>query len=220
MNTFLKTFLFLTSLRAVSTALNCTLCHGDGEKCTSHGQSKMCPPGDGLCGRATFLHNGMQKVSQQCVLRKFCVGSIDCLTDNFELGKRYKNATDCVLSCCDGDNCDPPVPLQCYKCHGKGKTCKTDSVSCGYKEDRCLRINYKVDGELMTDQRCYNSSQCSKTSTICGLVKKNNTTVQECKHTCCDKPNCNAVERDDNSQPNSIPCSFLVGLLLVCALKM
>ena len=106
---------------SVSTALNCTVCNGNGTHCTNKGQSEMCRRGDGLCGRATFLQNGFQKVAEQCVLKKYCVGSIDCLADGFELGKRYKNATDCVVSCCDGDNCVPPVPLKCYKCQGKGK---------------------------------------------------------------------------------------------------
>ena len=67
------------------------------------------------------MQNGVKKVVMQCVLKTFCVGTIDCLKDGFELGKRYKNATNCVVSCCEGDNCDPPVPLKCYQCQGKGK---------------------------------------------------------------------------------------------------
>ena len=80
----------------------------------------MCPQGDGICGRATFVQNGVQKVVETCTLKTNCIGSIDCLKDGFELGKKYPNATDCVVSCCEGDNCDPGVPLKCYKCQGKG----------------------------------------------------------------------------------------------------
>ena len=57
---------------------------------------------------------------ERCALKKFCVGTIDCLKPGFELGKRFKGATNCVVSCCDGDNCDPPTPLKCYQCQGKG----------------------------------------------------------------------------------------------------
>ncbi len=76
----------------------------------------MCPPGhDGVCGRATFLQNGVQKIMKRCVMKKFCVGDIDCLKDGFELGKLYKNASNCVVSCCEVDNCDPgnstPMPI-------------------------------------------------------------------------------------------------------------
>lgn len=56
------------------------------------------------------MQNGVKKVMEDCSLRKFCIGNIDCLKDGFELGKRYKNATDCVVSCCEGDNCDPSEP--------------------------------------------------------------------------------------------------------------
>ena len=80
----------------------------------------MCPPGDGLCGRVTFMQNGVQKVMEDCSLRKFCIGNIDCLKDGFELGKRFKNATNCVVSCCEGENCNPPAPLKCFQCQGKG----------------------------------------------------------------------------------------------------
>ena len=80
----------------------------------------MCPQRRGLCGKATFMQNGVQKVMKQCVMKEFCVGSIDCLKDKFELGKRFKNATDCVVSCCDKDNCNPTTPQKCYQCQGKG----------------------------------------------------------------------------------------------------
>lgn len=107
-------------LFSVSTALNCTNCIGNGTNCGDQSKSVMCPRGRGLCGRATFMQNGVQKVMKQCVMKEFCVGNIDCLKDRFELGKRFKNATDCVVSCCDKDNCDPPTPLKCHQCQGKG----------------------------------------------------------------------------------------------------
>lgn len=66
------------------------------------------------------MQNGVQKVLEMCTLAKFCVGNIDCLEDGYELGNAFKNATDCVVSCCEGDNCDPPVPLKCHQCQGKG----------------------------------------------------------------------------------------------------
>ena len=105
---------------SVSAALNCTFCIGNVTKCTGSGQSIMCPTGDGLCGRVTFMQNGFAKVMETCTLRKFCIGNIDCLKDGFELGKRFKNATDCVLSCCEGENCNPSPPLKCHQCQRKG----------------------------------------------------------------------------------------------------
>ena len=73
----------------ISTALNCTRCVGNGTKCTDNGQSTMCPQGDGLCGRVTFVQNGVQKVMERCSKREFCIGNIDCLKDRFELGKLF-----------------------------------------------------------------------------------------------------------------------------------
>ena len=40
---------------------------------------------------------------------------------NGVLGKRFKNATNCVVSCCEGENCNPSVPLKCFQCQGKGR---------------------------------------------------------------------------------------------------
>ena len=95
----------------------------------------------------------------------------------------------------------------------KGETCKTNSVGCGFKEDRCLRINYKVSGnESMTDERCYQSSSCSNTAEMCNLVKKNGTVITDCKPTCCGKPNCNAVVEPDNSDAMPTPSSILIGI--------
>ena len=102
----------------------------------------------------------------------------------------------------------------------KGETCKNNIVSCGFKEDRCLRINYKLGNDLMTDERCYQSSKCSNTAEICELVKENGT-VSDCKPTCCEKPNCNAVAEPDNSNTMSIPSSLMIGIFvgLVLVLK-
>lgn len=110
-----------TFLISVTSALSCSVCNGTGTSCIDQGKRQTCPPnGVGHCGRATFMQNGVQKVLEMCTLAKFCVGNIDCLEDGYEVGKPFKNATDCVVSCCEGDNCDPPVPLKCHRCQGKG----------------------------------------------------------------------------------------------------
>ena len=98
-----------------------------------------------------------------------------------------------------------------------GETCKTNNVSCCYKEDRCLKINYKVGNELMTDERCYMSSGCSNTTMICDLVKMNNTTVKDCTPTCCEKTNCNGVLDNSNNMPiaSSVLVAFFVALVVV-----
>ena len=85
----------------------------------------MCPQGDGICGRVTFVQNGVQKVLERCAKREFCIGNIDCLKDGFGLGNFYKNATNCVVACCEGDNCNPSAPLKCYQCQGKGTDIRT-----------------------------------------------------------------------------------------------
>ena len=100
----------------------------------------------------------------------------------------------------------------------KGETCKINSVSCGFKEDRCLRINYKVGNESMTDQRCYQSSSCSNTAEICNLVKKNGTVITDCKPTCCGKANCNAIVEPDNSNVMPFASSLLIGIFFSLAL--
>jgi hypothetical protein len=71
----------------------------------------------------------------------------------------------------------------------------------------------------MTDERCYQSSQCTDKSKICGLVKSQNTTVKDCMSTCCEKPNCNAAANPDNGKPKSVPSYFLVAFLLALVLK-
>ncbi|XP_028403390.1 uncharacterized protein LOC114526087 [Dendronephthya gigantea] len=169
------------------------------------------------------MKSGVQKVAEICASKSYCVGTIDCSKLTTDFGKRYKGATNCITSCCDEDNCDPPAPLKCYECQGKGKTCKTNSISCGYKEDRCLRINYKVGEDLMTDERCYQSSRCSNSSEICDLVKKNNQTVKECKTSCCNTENCNAIIKFCNSFGVPPIASFLLIaslLILVEILKL
>ena len=96
-----------------------------------------------------------------------------------------------------------------------GETCKTNNVSCGYKEDKCLRINYKVGNESMTDERCYNTSGCTDTAMICDLVK-----IKECKPTCCDKSYCNGVLDPDNSNNMPIASSVLVAFFVVLVVVM
>ncbi|XP_028408910.1 uncharacterized protein LOC114531503 isoform X2 [Dendronephthya gigantea] len=199
---------FLSTILAASSALDCIECFGNGTKCNEQGKSRKCGPGIDLCGRVLFMQNGVQKVAEICASKSYCVGTIDCSKLTTDFGKRYKGATNCVTSCCDEDNCDPPAPLKCYQCQGKGKTCKTNSISCGYKEDRCLRINYKIGEDLMTDERCYQSSRCSNSSEICDLVKKNNQTVKECQTSCCDTENCIAKFKPASSARN---CTMCVG---------
>lgn len=112
---------------------------------------------------------------------------------------------------CTGDFILMMVILIYYLCF-EGETCNNNSVSCGFKQDRCLRINYKVGNDLMTDERCYQSSRCSNTAEICKLVKKNGTVITDCKPTCCEKTNCNS-----NSMPiaSSLLIAMFVGFVLV-----
>ena len=105
--------------------------------------------------------------------------------------------------------------LPCYI----GETCKTNSLSCGFKEDRCLRINYKADGVLMTDERCYKASSCSNTTTTCNLVKKSNTTITECEPSCCNTDMCNAIVRPDNSNGMAMPSLVLFMVCFIAVLK-
>lgn len=186
--------IFLITLSGVS-ALNCTTCFGKGESCRDQGKSTLCPGSpnseEGICGRVNFLQNDTRKVLEGCVLKKHCVGSIDCKEDGFELGKRYSGASHCVVGCCEGDNCNPPYPLRCHRCKGAGKTCSRGNVSCGYGEDRCIRINFMVNGTAMVNERCYQSSRCGNQSEICDLVKTDYPSASDCKQLCCEGNHCN-----------------------------
>ncbi|XP_028408906.1 uncharacterized protein LOC114531500 [Dendronephthya gigantea] len=206
---------FLSTILAASSALNCTACYGNGTKCTHHDESRKCPLGEDFCGRVLFMQNGVEKVFEACASLNHCAGTLNCSKLGTDFGNLFEGATNCITSCCDADNCDPPAPLKCYQCQGKGTTCKTNSISCGYK-DQCLRINYKVGEDLMTDERCYQSSRCSNSSEICGLVKKNNQTIKECKTGCCDTKNCIAKFKPGNSFGMPPIASFLlIGSLLI-----
>ena len=169
----------------MSLALNCTECTGRGLACFSQGREVECQAGESRCGREWLLHNHTYMFHEGCVKDGLCVGSVDCNKNGFKLGKRYKNGSKCIVTCCDDDNCNHTFPFYCFHCQGKGEKCYKNSKACGYGEDRCLRINFKVNGVLMTEQRCYQSSRCSNTSEICDSVKSNHPTATECKHKCC-----------------------------------
>ena len=193
LNSCITTF----SLIIGSTALKCISCSGDGATCRnpSANNSRSCPElpptEEALCGRVNFKDNGTNKVMERCTLKKFCIGTIDCLKDGFELGKAYPGASGCVVSCCEGDDCNPKVPLRCHKCKGQRETCSNSSVSCGFGEDRCIRISYKVNGNLMVDERCYKSSRCTNTTEACDSVQKDYPDASDCKPSCCKGDLCN-----------------------------
>jgi hypothetical protein len=210
----------------VSLALNCTECSGRGWTCFGQGREVQCQPDESRCGREWLVHNHTYMYHEGCVKDGLCVGSIDCNTNGFKLGKRYKNGTKCVVTCCDGDNCNHTFPFNCFNCQGKGEKCYKNSKVCAYGEDRCLRINFKIDGVLMTEQRCYQSSRCSNTSEICDLVKNDHPNATECKHVCCERHHCDhrtATKRPSSpsSSPNcSLPsfCFSLIAFLLLVSL--
>ena len=179
-----------------ASALKCIRCSGDGQSCRDKGKSKQCPgttnsTGEGLCGRVNYMVNGTNEVVERCALKQVCVGTIDCKKDKFEFAKRYPGATNCVVSCCQGDNCNPQPALQCYVCKGKGKTCSQSSVSCGYGDDRCIRINFKVNETEMVDERCYQSSRCANKTEICDLVRGDYPSANNCQSLCCQGDHCN-----------------------------
>lgn len=179
-------------------SLNCTECTGRGLACFKQGREVKCQPGESRCGREWLVQNHTYMYREGCVKDGLCIGSIDCNKDGFKLGERYKNGSNCIVTCCDGDNCNHTFPFYCFECQGKGERCYENSKACAYGKDSCLRINFKVGGELMTKQRCYQSSRCSNTSEICDLVKKDHPTAKECKHVCCE----NARHCDPETQPS------------------
>ena len=66
----------------------------------------------------------------------------------------------------------------------------------------------------MADKRCYKSSNCTNTAEICNLVKNG----KDCKLSCCEKPNCNAVVQPDNSNTMHIASSLFIGIFVAFAL--
>ena len=180
-------------------ALNCTECTGRGLSCFSQGREVECQSDENRCGREWLVQNHTYMFREGCVKDGLCVGSVDCNKTGFKLGERFKNGRNCVVTCCEGNNCSHTFPFYCYECHGKGERCYKNSKACAYGEDSCLRINFKVGGKLMTKQRCYQESRCSNTSEICDLVKKDHPTARECKHVCCE----NAHYCDRKTQPNT-----------------
>ena len=66
----------------------------------------------------------------------------------------------------------------------------------------------------MADKRCYKSSNCTNTAEICNLVKNG----KDCKLSCCEKPNCNAIVQPDNSNTMHIASSLLIGIFVAFAL--
>ena len=180
-------------------ALNCTECTGRGLSCFSQGREVECQSDENRCGREWLVQNHTYMFREGCVKDGLCDGSVDCNKTGFKLGERFKNGRNCVVTCCEGNNCSHTFPFYCYECHGKGERCYKNSKACAYGEDSCLRINFKVGGKLMTKQRCYQESRCSNTSEICDLVKKDHPTARECKHVCCE----NAHYCDRKTQPNT-----------------
>ena len=169
-----------------------------------------CQAGESRCGREWLVQNHTYMFREGCVKDGLCIGSIECNKDGFKLGKLYKNGTSCVVTCCDGDNCNHTFPFYCWQCQGKGEKCYENYKVCAYGEDRCLRVNYKVGGVLMTEQRCYQSSRCSNTSEICDSVKKDHPTARECKHVCCKDWRCDhKTPTKRTSSASSSPSSCL-----------
>lgn len=192
----------------MSLALNCIECTGRGLACPSQGREVECQAGESRCGREWLLQNDTFMFHEGCVKDGLCIGSIDCNKDGFKLGQLYKNGRNCVVTCCDGDICNKGInhtfPFYCFQCQAKGEECYLNSKACAYGEDRCLRVNFKVGSELMTEQRCYQSSRCSNSSEICDMVKKDHPTASECKHVCCETFNyC------DHKIPTNRPSSSL-----------
>lgn len=179
--------------------MNCNTCEGKGESCRDKGSSKNCSVG--ICGRINFMLYGTRRVHELCIPEKFCIGTINCNQEGFEYSGLRPGASDCVNTCCQGENCNPKPALKCYRCKGKGETCSSSSVSCGYGEDRCIRINFKVNGVGMVDERCYQYSRCGNESEICGLVNTDHPTASDCETRCCEGDHCN----DETSK-----ASFLV----------
>lgn len=181
-------------------ALNCTECTGRGLACFSQRREVECQPDESRCGREWLVQNHTYMFREGCVKDGLCIGSIDCNKDGFKLGERFKNGSNCLVTCCEGDNCNHTFPFYCYECQGKGERCYENSRACAYGEGSCLRINFKIGGELMTKQRCYQTSRCSSTSEICELVKKDHPKARECKHVCCENPH----HCDRKTQSNTI----------------
>lgn len=203
----LVTLLVISSGLAAN--LTCYQCIGNGTSCRSQGKIVECQGSSdiGHCGRVTFKVNGKSKVVEQCTKKEYCRGTIDCLQDGFELGKGFPGASDCVVSCCLGDNCNPKTPLKCHQCKGEGETCSNKSVSCRFGQDRCVRINFKVNGILMVDEHCHRSSLCFNKTTTCGSVQKDYPTATECDASCCQGDHCN-----DDVVPNNAN-RLTIGLL-------
>ncbi|XP_071969194.1 uncharacterized protein [Engystomops pustulosus] len=183
------TLSLLSALTVTSSALLCTQCVSDSPSPCS-GPSVSCPPGY-ECGsthtRTNVAASETNAVARVCALPSECNVTGIIATP---LGK-----TRVATSCCNTDNCVPPIPqfpeinntqngLVCRYCVTiDSDWCYTsETVQCAGKEDRCLLQRMKQGGLKNALRGCSTKSVCD----LGGQTTTDGVTTTEVKFICTD----------------------------------
>ncbi|XP_078354312.1 uncharacterized protein LOC144638904 isoform X1 [Oculina patagonica] len=132
---------------------------------------------------------------------KACSTKSEC--DEFIKECGDKTDGQCVVDCCDTDECNagsPELPTgstKCYACTGTDDECAKDKlvadkakylVTCPLSKDRCITVSWvKNDDKISVWKSCLTKSECDTYKKNCDMADV------PCAVNCCDTDECNAV---------------------------